>query len=94
MAAAGFSAVGFRKSIGCEMLLSILDFRSGGEFYSVVLVVSILVSLMVEQVGSQVGTLLLVLLASSLEAALVECREMVFTSRVLGGACLLVCGTC
>ena len=41
----------FRKSICYEMLPFIFDFRSDGEFHSVVLVVSIRVSLMVKQVA-------------------------------------------
>ena len=57
------------------MLPFIFDIRSGSEFRSVVLVVSICVSLMVEEVESQVGTVPPALLASLLEAALVECRE-------------------
>ena len=77
-----------------QMLPFIFDIRSGSEFRSVVLVVSICVSLMVEEVESQVGTVPPELLASLLEAALVECRENLIHQYSPWDGCLLVHGTC
>ena len=92
---------GFRKSICYEVLLFIFDFKSGGKLRSMVLVISPLVSLIASvrylllvHLRFLMGTVSPALVASSLQAALVECREKLLHQWSPWDAWFLVHGTC